>query len=103
MIGRGAGKDGTIALESVALASQYSGIPTYDVDICANNEAQAMRPVLDIVSAFDSPEYQKKLKDSLLGKPRVLPTSLYFRSVTYWLSPQVSNPFAGNKGASEHA
>lgn len=62
MIGRGAGKDGTIALESVALASQYNDIPNYDVDICANNEEQALRPVLDIVSAFDSPEYQKKLK-----------------------------------------
>lgn len=38
MIGRGAGKDGTIALEAVALASPYNGIHGYDVDVCANNE-----------------------------------------------------------------
>lgn len=53
MLGRGAGKDGTIALESVALASPFNGIRGYDVDVCANNEEQALRPVLDIVEAFD--------------------------------------------------
>lgn len=64
MLGRGAGKDGTIALESVAMASPYNGIHGYDVDICANNEEQALRPVTDIVEAFDStdPRLQKKLK-----------------------------------------
>lgn len=64
MIGRGAGKDGTIALEAVAMASPYNGIHGYDVDICANNEEQALRPVTDIVEAFDStdPRLQKKLK-----------------------------------------
>lgn len=64
MIGRGAGKDGTIALESVALASPYNGIRGYDVDICANNEEQALRPVLDIVEAFDAaePADKKRLK-----------------------------------------
>lgn len=64
MLGRGAGKDGTIALEAVALASPYNGIRGYDVDICANNEEQALRPVLDIVDAFEGREAadQKKLK-----------------------------------------
>lgn len=62
MIGRGAGKDGTIALEGVCLASPYCGIHGYDVDICANNEEQALRPVLDIVEAFDGSEYKKRLK-----------------------------------------
>jgi len=62
MLGRGAGKDGTIALESVALASPYNGIRGYDVDICANNEEQALRPVLDIVDAFDSAGAAEKKK-----------------------------------------
>jgi len=64
MIGRGAGKDGTIALEAVALVSPYNGIPGYDVDVCANNEEQALRPVLDIVEAFDGEDgaQKKKLK-----------------------------------------
>ena len=62
MIGRGAGKDGTIALESTALASPYNGIHGYDVDICANNEEQALRPVLDIVEAFDSAAASDKKK-----------------------------------------
>ncbi len=62
MLGRGAGKDGTIALEAVALASPYNGIAGYDVDICANNEEQALRPVLDIVDAFDHSEYKRRLQ-----------------------------------------
>lgn len=62
MLGRGAGKDGTIALESVCLMSPYNNIKEYDVDICANNEEQAMRPVQDVISAFEEPKYIKKLK-----------------------------------------
>ena len=64
MLGRGAGKDGTIALESMALASPYHGITGYDVDICANNEEQALRPVLDIVDAFNgaTDAQQRKLR-----------------------------------------
>lgn len=68
MIGRGAGKDGTIALESVCLASPYCGIPKYDVDICANNEEQALRPVLDIVDAFDHSPQSGRLKKHFLWK-----------------------------------
>lgn len=62
MIGRGAGKDGTIALESVSLSSHYNGVRSYDVDICANNEEQAMRPVQDIIEAFEQPKWLKKIK-----------------------------------------
>lgn len=62
MLGRGAGKDGTIALEAVALTSSYNGIREYDVDICANNEDQATRPVKDITAAFEQPKFIKKLK-----------------------------------------
>lgn len=62
MLGRGAGKDGCIALESMALLSPYNGIRGYDVDICANNEEQAMRPVLDVVDALESPQQTRKLK-----------------------------------------
>lgn len=62
LIGRGAGKDGTIALESVAVASEYNGIYQYDVDICANNEDQAMRPVKDIIDALEQPKWIKKLQ-----------------------------------------
>lgn len=62
LIGRGAGKDGTIALESLAMISPYNGIYEYDVDICANNEDQALRPVKDIVNAFDQPKNVKKMQ-----------------------------------------
>lgn len=53
LIGRGAGKDGVISIEAMALASHYNKIKEYDVDICANNEDQAMRPVKDLVNAFE--------------------------------------------------
>lgn len=62
VLGRGAGKDGTIAMESVALSSPYNGIQEYDVDICANNEEQAIRPAQDIINAFEMPKNLKKLK-----------------------------------------
>lgn len=62
LIGRGAGKDGCIALESLCLMSPYNGIRGYDVDICANNEEQAMRPVFDVIEAMETPAYTKKLK-----------------------------------------
>lgn len=62
MIGRGAGKDGMIAVESMCLTSPYHGIREYDVDICANNEDQAMRPVKDLIEFFEMPGVIKKIK-----------------------------------------
>lgn len=62
MLGRGAGKDGTIAAESFNLTSPYNGIKEYDVDICANNEEQAVRPVQDLVGFFEEPKILKKIK-----------------------------------------
>lgn len=62
LIGRGAGKDGTIALESVALMSPYNGIKNYNVDICANNEEQATRPVGDVIDMMESPSNLQKMR-----------------------------------------
>lgn len=62
MIARGAGKDGTIAFESMTLSSPYNGIPQYDVDICANNEEQAIRPVRDLTDWLENPKNTKKLQ-----------------------------------------
>ena len=62
MIGRGAGKDGMIAMESFVLTSPYNGIREYDVDICANNEDQAMRPLKDLTGFFEMSSLQKKIK-----------------------------------------
>ena len=62
MIGRGAGKDGMIACESFCLSSPYNGIREYDVDICANNEDQALRPVKDLKSWLEDPKNIRKTK-----------------------------------------
>lgn len=62
MLGRGAGKDGMIATEAFVLTSMYNGIREYDVDICANNEEQAMRPVLDLINFLEEPRMIKKAK-----------------------------------------
>jgi len=62
LIGRGAGKDGYIALESLCLASPYSKLPKYDVDICANAEEQAMRPVNDLLEVLENARHRKKLQ-----------------------------------------
>jgi phage terminase large subunit-like protein len=62
LIGRGAGKDGFIALESYDVISPYNPIPLYDVDICAYAEEQAMRPVNDVLEVLDDSKNYKKLK-----------------------------------------
>lgn len=74
-IGRGAGKDGVISLESMALISPYNPIEEYDVDICANNEDQATRPVTDLVTAFEKNAVKMKkffywTKEIIRGKKR---------------------------------
>lgn len=55
MLGRGAGKDGIIAWWSLCLVSKYNKVPNYDVDIGANNEEQATRPVKDITDFLNRP------------------------------------------------
>ena len=62
LIGRGAGKDGFIAFEGLCLISPYNPIREYDVDICANAEEQAMRPVNDIISVMEDARYRTKMK-----------------------------------------
>ena len=62
MVGRGAGKDGLIAFVGMCMLSPYNPIPKYDVDICANNEEQAVRPMLDLVDVLETPKWEAKLK-----------------------------------------
>lgn len=64
LIGRGAGKDGFIAWISTCMISRYNPIDHYDVDICANNEEQAMRPVLDVIEWLENPDYIDRNKTS---------------------------------------
>lgn len=61
MLGRGAGKDGTIAFDAFAAVSPYNPVGHYDVDICANNEEQATRPVLDVIETLETPGTETKL------------------------------------------
>lgn len=59
-MGRGGGKDGMISFFGFCLVSPYNPAREYDVDICANNEDQAMRPVTDLYNMIDrSPDRQK--------------------------------------------
>lgn len=62
LVGRGAGKDAFIAFCGFCLVSPYNPAPAYDVDICANDEEQAMRPVIDVIDALDMPKRAAKLK-----------------------------------------
>ena len=62
MLGRGAGKDGFIAFVCACMISPYNPVQRYDVDICANNEEQAMRPMLDFIDVLETPKYEQKLK-----------------------------------------
>lgn len=62
MVGRGAGKDGLIAFISFCMVSPYNPAAGYDVDICANDEEQAMRPVKDVIDVLEKPSLIQKLK-----------------------------------------
>lgn len=62
LIGRGAGKDGFIAFESMCLISPYSKLNQYDVDICATAEDVAMRPVNDVIDALEDTKHRAKMK-----------------------------------------
>lgn len=65
LMGRGAGKDGLIAFDSFCSISPYCESFRYDVDICANLEEQAMRPVSDLVDALERPTGKvKKILDA---------------------------------------
>ena len=66
MVGRGAGKDGLIAFISFCRVSPYNTAAGYDVDICANDEEQAMRPVKDVIDVLEKPNLIQKLKRFLL-------------------------------------
>lgn len=61
LLGRGAGKDGTIAFVGFCCVSPYNPVPKYNVDICANNEEQAVTPLKDVVEVLESPKHQNKL------------------------------------------
>lgn len=60
LIARGAGKDGFISFDGFCSISPYCESARYDVDICANLEEQAMRPVEDLVDALERPTGKTK-------------------------------------------
>lgn len=62
MVGRGAGKDGFIAFDGACSISPYNPVEHYNVDICANNEEQAITPVKDLAEVLETPAYEAKLK-----------------------------------------
>ena len=62
LLGRGAGKDGLIGFIAFCAVSPYNPVDGYDVDICANDEEQAMRPVKDVIDVLESPARERKLK-----------------------------------------
>lgn len=61
-IGRGGGKDALIAFDSFCSVSPYCEADRYDVDICANLEEQACRPVRDVYEVLEAPKHTRKLK-----------------------------------------
>lgn len=62
MVGRGAGKDGFIGFDAACSISPYNPVSHYNVDICANNEEQAVTPVKDLAEVLENPKYETKLK-----------------------------------------
>lgn len=64
MLARGAGKDGFIAYCALCLVSPYNPVRRYDVDICANDKDQAVRPVSDLVDVLETPGQEAKLDRS---------------------------------------
>ncbi|MCL2004466.1 MAG: terminase large subunit, partial [Oscillospiraceae bacterium] len=76
MIARGAGKDGFIAFESFCVLSPASGLMLYDVDICANLEEQAMRPMNDVIDVLENVQNAKLRKHFSWTKQQVMGAKL---------------------------
>lgn len=64
VMARGGGKDGCIAWFALCLTSKNNPVKKYDVDICANNEDQSMRPVKDAIEFLEDPDYMEANKAS---------------------------------------
>lgn len=62
MVGRGAGKDGFISFDGACSISPYNPVEHYNVDICANNEEQAVTPVKDLAEVLENPRFEAKLR-----------------------------------------
>ena len=61
MQARGSGKDGFIAYCAMCLTSPYNPVPFYDVDICGNDEVQAVRPMKDLIRVLEKRGQAAKL------------------------------------------
>ena len=61
MMARGGGKDGFIGFCAFCLTSPYNPVPSYDVDICGNDEVQATRPLKDLIRVLEKPKQAAKL------------------------------------------
>ena len=61
MQSRGSGKDGFIAYCAFCLTSPYNPVPDYDVDICGNDEVQAIRPMKDVIKVLEKRNQASKL------------------------------------------
>lgn len=88
LIGRGAGKDGYIAIESFCLVSPYHKIKKYDVDICANAEEQAMRPMKDVMEVLEDTRNRLKLKKHFYWTKEMI-TGLKYKGV---IKGRTNNP-----------
>lgn len=53
LVGRGAGKNGYLSFEDFCLISQYNSVKYYHIDICANNEEQAMTSFNDVYNVLE--------------------------------------------------
>lgn len=60
LVGRGAGKNGYLAFEDFCLLTPINGIKEYHIDICANNEEQAMTTFKDIYNVMQENELKLK-------------------------------------------
>lgn len=61
MVGRGAGKDGYIAFDAACSVSPYNPVQRYNVDICANNEEQAVTPLKDFADVLETAKWEARL------------------------------------------
>ena len=61
LVARGAGKDGLISFVAMCLTSPYNPARAYDVDICGNDEVQAVRPMKKLIQVLEKPGQASKL------------------------------------------
>lgn len=95
LVGRGAGKNGYLAFEDFCLLTPINGVEQFNIDICANNEEQAMTSFKDVYNVLE--DNQSKLEKHFSWNKTVI-TNLKTKSQLKYRTSNAKTKDGGRPG-----